>query len=800
MQQKFDVTGMTCAACSAHVEKAVSCLDGVKSVSVSLMLNSMTVDYDKESLSDEQIISAVKNSGYGASLAGTARQQKSDKVMLRLILSAVFTLLLMYISMGGMIGLPRPSVIADNALINALVQMILCLPVIALNYKYFTNGFKRLFTLAPNMDSLIATGSSASFLYGLVVTFIVVAKPESVHLLHNLYFESAAMILTLITLGKYLEKRSENKTMDAVEKLAKLAPDSATVIVNGEEKIIPTDSIETGNIVVVKPGEEIPCDGVVVEGDSFVNEAAVTGESMPVEKTAGSNVICGTLNTGGYIKFEATRVGGETTLAKIIGLIENANSTKAPIARLADKIAGIFTPVVMAIAVVTFVIWMIVTHGNVSVSINYAISVLVISCPCALGLATPVAIMVGTGLGASHGALFKSGEALEQLASADIVAFDKTGTITVGQPKVEELILIDKDADLSVALGAESKSNHPLAKAITEYLMQKGIKPADVMNFSEGAGKGVSADYNGSTVLIGSKKLMLERGVAIDETSFRQLEEKGKTLVCIAINGLSAAVFVIADEIKKDAAAAVKAIKNSGKKTVMLTGDIEYSARSVAEKTGIDEYKAGLLPDEKEKYIYDCIKNGKKVAFVGDGINDAPALTRATVGIAIGAGSDIAVSSADVVLMSDDLGAVGDTIAISRATIRTVRQNLFWAFFYNSLGIPVAAGALAFVGISLNPMIAAAAMSLSSLCVVLNALRLKTVKISSKGDIKMKEVINVEGMMCANCAKHVENAVASVGAVGKVDLKKKNVTVELGSASLEDVKKAISDAGYSVKE
>ncbi len=799
MKQKFDVTGMTCSACSAHVEKAVACLSGVKSVSVSLLLNNMTVDFDETCLTVEQIISAVKKSGYGASIAGTTIKKEGDKVLARLIASSVLTLILMYVSMGGMIGLPRPPVIVENEIVNALVQIALCLPVIALNFKYFFNGFKRLFKLSPNMDSLIATGSSASFLYGSVVTILAIADSGNVGLLHNLYFESAAMILTLITLGKYFEKRSEKKTMDAVEKLAKLAPEFATIIEDGKEKIIPTADLEIGNVVVVKPGEEIPCDGIVVEGESFVNEAAVTGESMPVEKNVGDSVICGTVNTGGYVKFEATRVGGDTTLAKIIGLIESANSSKAPIARLADKIAGIFTPTVMTIATITFVIWMIVAKGNVSIAINYAISVLVISCPCALGLATPVAIMVGTGLGASHGALFKSGEALEQLASADIVAFDKTGTITVGQPKVEELILLDSAADLSATLGAEIKSNHPLAKAIVEYLEQKGIKPVDVTNFSEGAGKGVTADYDGGSVLIGSKKLMYEKGVETDETSFRHAEEKGKTLVCVAVNGKAIAVFVIADEIKKDAVAAIKAIKNSGKKTVMLTGDTEYSARSVAEKTGIDEYRAGLLPAEKDEYIRNCIENGKKVAFVGDGINDAPALTRATVGIAIGAGSDIAVGSADIVLMSDNLCSVGETIEISKATIRTVRQNLFWAFFYNSLGIPVAAGALVFVGITLNPMIAAAAMSLSSLCVVLNALRLRTVKISSKGDIKMKEIINVEGMMCANCAKHVENAVASVGAVGKVDLKKKNVTVELGSASLEDVKKAISEAGYKVK-
>ena len=861
--EKFSVTGMTCAACEANVTRSVKKLNGVSEVTVSLLANQMRVRFDENTVGTAEILRAVADAGYGAALLGQSKKQQESGfrsewqrrqeetlqnqrgMKRRLVISIALLVPLMYVAMGEMLGLPVPAFLSgmENALISAFTQFLIALPVLFVNRKFFTSGFHALLKRAPNMDSLVSVGSGASMLYGIFAIYRMANgfghdDMQAVHqYAHSLYFESAAMILTLVTVGKYLEARSKSKTSDALGKLVNLAPKTATVIRDGMEQIIPSEQVVAGDIVVIKPGQSIPVDGVVTEGYGYVDQAAITGESIPVEKGAGDTVISATINKNGTFRFRASRVGEDTTLARIIRLVDEAGSTKAPIARLADKISGVFVPVVMGIAVLAGAVWMFAGE-SFEFALNCAVSVLVISCPCALGLATPVAIMVGTGKAAEYGILIKSAESLENLHTVDTVVLDKTGTITSGHPAVTDIIVLASGVAerefLAEAACAESGSEHPLAAAVVEKAKDEGILYDAPDRFEMVAGRGVRAEAAGKTILAGNAAFLREQGVSgVDSDAVRKAVERlaaaGKTPLLFARCGTVSGVIAVADTIRETSRAAIRQFQAMGLQVVMLTGDNRLTAQAIREELGIAEAISDVLPTDKEACVRALQEKGHKVAMVGDGVNDAPALMRADIGIAIGAGTDIAIDSADVVLMKDSLLDVATAIRLSRAVVRNIRMNLFWAFFYNVLGIPVAAGALypAFK-LLLSPMIGSAAMSLSSLCVVSNALRLRLFKDEgtekseqlpcegrrpiaeekdrnsfsekTKGEKNMKKTLTVEGMMCAHCEAHVKKALAAVEGVAEVavDLQSKKATVTLTKdVSDKSLMDAVAEAGYT---
>ena len=833
MKLKYRVTGMTCAACSARVEKVTRQVPGVETAEVNLLAGSLVVEAADEQVS-AAICKAVADAGYGAAPEGEKSKAPEKQaapaenalaeMKKRIIGSAVLLIVLMYFTMGHMIGLPVPHWYhgRENAVVAALVQLFLTLPVVYLNRSYYSRGLKALWHRAPNMDSLIAVGSLASLIYGCAALLRMAyalghGDWETVDFYReNLYFESAAMILTLITLGKFLETRAKGKTGDAIRALMDLSPKTATVRRGGEEIEIPVEDVRVGDTVIVRSGGRIPVDGTVTEGRGSVDQSALTGESVPVEKSVGDTVAAATINMEGYLEFRADKVGEDTTLAQVIRMVEEAGGSKAPIARLADKIAGIFVPVVMGIAVVTFIIWMLAGYG-LEFALNCGIAVLVISCPCALGLATPVAIMVGTGRGAQMGVLFKNARALENLHHVDTVVLDKTGTLTVGKPSVTDVLpgCVSVGRLMRIAAALECKSEHPFAKAILRKVGDQKFPPA--LDFETLPGRGVAGTVDGVRCYGGNARLMEELGIPIPQ--LKDLAEQGKTPLYFAnARGEYLGAIAAADVLKSDSAAAVKAMQDMKLDVVMLTGDNEKTAAAVAAKAGITHVIADVLPGDKAGVVEKLRRAGHRVLMVGDGINDAPALATADVGMAIGAGTDIAMESADVVLMSGSLTGVSGAVELSKATIRNIRQNLFWAFFYNSLGIPVAAGALVIpLGISLSPMIGAAAMSLSSVFVVTNALRLRFFKpntvpvetqraeednleiIEIEEEIMMETVIYVNGMMCPHCKARVEQVCKGIPGVADavVDLEAKNVTVS-GDADVAALKKAITDAGYEV--
>ena len=861
--EKFSVTGMTCAACEANVTRSVKKLNGVSEVTVSLLANQMRVRFDENTVDTAEILRAVADAGYGAALLGQSKKQQESGfrgewqrrqeealqnqrgMKRRLVISIALLVPLMYVAMGEMLGLPVPAFLSgtENALISAFTQFLIALPVLFVNRKFFTSGFHALLKRAPNMDSLVSVGSGASMLYGIFAIYRMAhgfghGDMQAVHqYAHSLYFESAAMILTLVTVGKYLEARSKSKTSDALGKLVNRAPKTAAVIRDGMEQIIPSEQVVAGDIVVIKPGQSIPVDGVVTEGYGYVDQAAITGESIPVEKGAGDTVISATINKNGTFRFRASRVGEDTTLARIIRLVDEAGSTKAPIARLADKISGVFVPVVMGIAVLAGAVWMFAGE-SFEFALNCAVSVLVISCPCALGLATPVAIMVGTGKAAEYGILIKSAESLENLHTVDTVVLDKTGTITSGHPAVTDIIVLASGVAerefLAEAACAESGSEHPLAAAVVEKAKDEGILYDAPDRFEMVAGRGVRAEAAGKTILAGNAAFLREQGVSgVDSDAVRKAVERlaaaGKTPLLFARCGTVSGVIAVADTIRETSRAAIRQFQAMGLQVVMLTGDNRLTAQAIREELGIAEAISDVLPTDKEACVRALQEKGHKVAMVGDGVNDAPALMRADIGIAIGAGTDIAIDSADVVLMKDSLLDVATAIRLSRAVVRNIRMNLFWAFFYNVLGIPVAAGALypAFK-LLLSPMIGSAAMSLSSLCVVTNALRLRLFKDEgtekseqlpcegrcpiaeekdrnsfsekTKGEKNMKKTLTVEGMMCAHCEAHVKKALAAVEGVAEVavDLQSKKATVTLTKdVSDKSLMDAVAEAGYT---
>jgi len=821
--EKFNVTGMTCSACSAHVEKSVKKLNGVKSVNVNLLQNNMHVDFDETAVSVDDIINAVVSGGYGASVVGKKQEKKDNKIdneisnmKFRLIVSLVCLVPLMYISMGHMWGWPFLSVFhgAENGITFALTQMLLTLPIMYVNRKYYITGFKTLFHGAPNMDSLIAIGSGAAFAYGIIAIYCIGyglghGDKEFAHsYMINLYFESAAMILALITLGKFLESRAKGKTSQAIEKLIDLSPKTAVVIRDGKEVTVGVDDVQIGEIVVVKAGQSVPLDGVIVEGNGAIDESAITGESIAVEKNIGDKVIGATINKSGYFKFKVEKVGEDTALSQIIHLVEEASASKAPIAKLADKVSGIFVPVVISIAVITIIVWLLLGKG-VSFALSMGISVLVISCPCALGLATPTAIMVGTGKGAQYGILTKSAESLETAHQVDTVVLDKTGTITEGKPSVTDIAPVgisDKEL-LQIAASIEYLSEHPLAKAIVEKA--DGLEFSDVADFEQIVGQGVKGNVDGKKVLAGNYKMMRENNIEVSEDEI--FANDGKTSLYFAVDSKFVGIIAVADTIKATSRQAIEDMRNMGLDVIMLTGDNAVTANAIKNKLSLSSAVAEVLPSDKEDEVRKLQQNGHKVAMVGDGINDAPALTRADVGIAIGAGTDIAIESADIVLMKSDLQDVVTSIELSHSVIKNIKENLFWAFFYNALGIPIAAGVLyGIAGLKLNPMIAALAMSFSSVFVVSNALRLrffkpkrnniKTVK-NEKENITMTKTIKINGMMCSHCTGRVGevlNAIDGVSAEVSLDNGGQAVVTLAKDVSDDVLKKAVVDAGYEV--
>lgn len=832
--KQYNVTGMSCASCVARVEKAVNKVEGVTSCSVNLLTNSMSVDGDVKS---SDVISAVEKAGYGASLKGnSSKENKSNdeslkdtetpKLKKRLFSSLVFLLLLMYISMGHMMwGFPLPSILANNHIAMGLIQLLLTGIIMVINQKFFISGFKALIHRSPNMDTLVALGAGASFIYSVYALFAMTNAQVNndmslvMKYMDEFYFESAGMILTLITLGKMLESYSKGKTTNAIKGLMNLAPKKATILVDNTEKVVPIEEVKIGDIFVVKPGENIPVDGVVIEGESAVNESALTGESIPVDKTVGDNVSGATVNQSGFIKCKATKVGEDTTLSQIIKMVSDASATKAPIAKVADKVSGVFVPIVISIAVVTIIVWLLcgATFGNALVR---GISVLVISCPCALGLATPVAIMVGNGVGAKNGILFKNATSLETTGKVSYVLLDKTGTITNGTPVVTDIIPSEnytQDDLLSYASSLESKSEHPLAKAVVQKAIDSNIKNLDTTDFKSLTGNGVSAKINGKTIVGGSVK-HISSITNIDENIIKQADDlatKGKTPLLFVMDNRLLGIIAVADVVKSDSPKAIKELQNMGIKVVMVTGDNEKTAQAIAKESGVDEVIAGVLPDGKEKVVTQYKEKGM-VAMVGDGINDAPALTRADIGIAIGAGTDVAIDSADIVLMKSKLTDVSGAIRLSRGTLRNIHENLFWAFIYNVIGIPLAAGVwIPIFGWTLSPMFGAAAMSLSSFCVVTNALRLNFLNIrSSKRDRKIKNKTNkkekntmtttlkINGMMCPHCEATVKTALESIDGVTSAEVSHESGTavVTLSKEVNEDVlKKAVVDKGYTVE-
>ena len=849
MKQKFNVSGMTCSACSAHVEKSVAKTEGVQSVEVSLLTNSMQVVYDESRIDPAKIIRAVEQSGYGASLpqkgapaasAAAPASSPADAVKQmkrRLILSFCFLIPLFYLSMGHMMGLPIPHFFhgTENALTFAFTQLLLTLPVAYLNRAYFQVGFKTLFRGSPNMDSLVAIGSSASILYGIFAIYQIGygfghGDLERVRqYAMDLYFEGASMILTLITLGKYLETKSKGKTSEAITRLMDLAPKSATVLRDGQEIQIPVEQVAVGDTVVVRPGQSIPVDGVILEGSSFVDESAITGESIPVEKSAGDSVTAATINKSGAFRFRATKIGDDTTLSQIIALMEEASASKAPISKLADKVAGVFVPVVMGIAVLAAAVWLLLGQ-SFSFALSIGIAVLVISCPCALGLATPVAIMVGTGKGAENGILIKSAEALETAHTVNTVVLDKTGTVTEGRPRLTGIYPaagITEERLLQIAASLETLSEHPLAQAIVSSAKERGIVLLSSSGFQALSGLGLSALLEGESYLAGNERLMGQNGVSLKgmDAVAGHLAEEGKTPLYFAKGQTLLGIIAVADVAKPTSAQAIDEMKQLGLEVVMLTGDNQRTADAIGRQLGVSQVIAQVLPQDKEQKIRQLQQNGKKVAMVGDGINDAPALARADVGIAIGAGTDIALEAADIVLMKNDLLDAVTAIHLSRAVIRNVKENLFWAFLYNTIGIPIAAGVFFSIwGWKLDPMFAAAAMSLSSVCVVSNALRLRFFKPhrsrqntaqpvlekpmekpksnNEKGETTMKKTLKIDGMMCSHCTGRVSqvlNAIDGVSAEVSLEDKAAYLTMDAEIAD-EILVKAVTDAGYTVVE
>lgn len=882
MKERFDVTGMTCSACSSHVEKSVSKLTGVENVSVNLLTNSMQVEFDENKLDTAGIIKAVEDAGYGAAVKDkhakfgaktsgqsgsqennglSAVEQNVKNMKKRLIVSLIFWIPLMYVSMGHMIyqwlNIPMPPFTMnflhgnENAITYAFTQFLLLLPILIANQKYFKNGFKTLWHRSPNMDSLIAIGAGAAILYGIFAIYRIGyamghGDMAVVHqYAHDLYFESAGTILTLITIGKYLETKSKGKTSEAITKLLNLAPKTVTVVRDGVEQVIDATDVEKGEIFLVKPGESVAVDGIVLEGKSSFDESAITGESIPVPKQEGDTIVSASMNKSGLIRAKATKVGEDTTIAQIIRLVEEASSSKAPIAKMADKIAGVFVPTVITIALITGVIWLI-SGATFEFAMSTAIAVLVISCPCALGLATPVAIMVGTGKGAENGILIKSGDALETAHQIDTVVLDKTGTITQGKPVVTDIICAagknaDKTQLLQIAGSLEKGSEHPLAEAIVNYCVTNNISLEKVTDFNALFGKGIEGTVSGTHYFAGNEKMMEEKGISLSTEQKNQIQalaKQGRTPLLFADGKQFLGIVAVADVVKPTSKEAVQKFRDYGIHVIMLTGDNEVTAQAIKEQVGIDEVIAGVLPTQKEEKISALKQAGHKVAMIGDGVNDAPALASADVGIAIGAGTDVAIESADIVLMKNDLLDAVGAVKLSRAVIRNIKENLFWAFFYNSIGIPLAAGVLyPLFQIKLNPMFGAAAMSLSSVCVVSNALRLRWVKLhdakktqsepyqdvaastiadinqhnaldnnikltnNDKGESTMTTTISIEGMMCAHCQAHVEKALKEVAGVTEVtvSLENKNAVVT-GDASVEALKQAVVDAGYEVTD
>ena len=837
--EQYNVTGMSCAACSARVEKAVAKVPGVTACSVSLLTNSMGVE---GTAAPAQVIAAVQQAGYGASLKGAAQaapdpleDRETPVLKRRLMASLGFLLVLMYFSMGHMMwGWPVPAFFARNHVAMGLLELLLTVAVMVINQKFFISGFKSLWHRAPNMDTLVALGATAAFGYSTYALFAMTDAQVRgdmdgvMHFMMELYFESAAMILTLITVGKMLEARSKGRTTDALKSLMKLAPKTATVVRGGAEAVIPVEQVQPGEEFVVRPGENIPVDGVVLEGSSAVNEAALTGESIPVDKAPGDPVSAATINQAGFIRCRATRVGQDTTLSQIIRMVSDAAATKAPIAKVADKVSGVFVPAVIGIAAVTLVVWMLAGQ-TVGYALARAISVLVISCPCALGLATPVAIMVGNGVGAKHGVLFKTAVSLEEAGKTQIVALDKTGTITSGEPKVTDVLPAQGVTEaelLRTAAALEQKSEHPLAKAVLEYAREQRTDIPEVENFHALPGSGLAATLDGAELSGGNLKFIGSQASVTDEmrSASESLAEQGKTPLFFCRGGELIGIIAVADVIKADSPQAVKELQNMGIRVVMLTGDNERTARAIGAQAGVDEVIAGVLPDGKEQVIRDLQRRGK-VAMVGDGINDAPALTRADMGIAIGAGADVAIDAADIVLMKSRLSDVPAAIRLSRATLRNIHENLFWAFFYNTIGIPLAAGVFIPLGLTLNPMFGAAAMSLSSFCVVSNALRLNWFKLrdprhdhkrrgmrpdkqparpqttDETEELSMKRTIKIEGMMCPHCEARVKKALEALpGVTEAVASHEAGTAVVTLSEPVEDeaLKKAVEEQDYTV--
>ena len=840
--QQFFITGMTCAACSVTITKQVQKVDGVEKVNVNLLANKMSVDYDEQKTSDDKIISAVIEAGYGASVSQyqntsensfrkewqTRKQNESDmanNMKKRLITSVALLIPLMYIAMGHMLHLPMPSILTgtENAIVSALIQLLITIIILYVNRKFFIQGSKALLKRHPNMDSLVATGSFASFVYATFSLFCMAYAAghgdfETLRKYsHELYYESSAMIVTLVTVGKYLEARSKSKTSDALDKLVKLAPKTAVIIKNGEEVTIPAEKVSENDIVVIKPGTAIPVDGIITEGSGYVDQSAITGESIPVEKKVGDKVISATINKNGSFMFRALQVGENTTLAGIIRLVDEAGSSKAPIARLADKISGIFVPIVIAIAFITTIIW-IISGQSFDFALARGISVLVISCPCALGLATPVAIMVGTGKAAEYGILVKSAESLENLHTTDTIVLDKTGTITNGKPSVTDILLIKKDLTeekfISVAAAVETGSEHPLAYAVMEKAKEMKLSIPLAENFTSCSGLGVTAKTEGIQYFAGNLKFIKEKlstpCLNDIEKTLNTLSTDGKTPIIFADENSVLGIIAVADTIRESSKKALENFKRAGIKTIMLTGDNKTTAEAVRKTLGIDEAIAEVMPDEKEKHIRSLMESGMKVTMIGDGINDAPALMRANTGIAIGAGTDIAIDSADIVLMKNSLTDAATAITLSKAVIKNIKINLFWAFFYNILGIPIAAGVLypAF-GIKLDPMIGAAAMSLSSLCVVTNALRLRFFKDkfntseTKAENTKNSKTMIVHGMMCDHCKNRVETALSELPQIETVTAvpDKNKVFITLHDEIDNDVIiKTVNSAGYKFKK
>lgn len=835
--QQYTVTGMSCAACVARVEKAVSQVSGVESCSVSLLTNSMGIEGN---VSSDEIIMAVQKAGYGASLKGTAgekitahndqedilKDRETPILKRRLIASVGFLIVLMYVSMGHMMwNWPLPQFFDNNPVAVGLLQLLLSAVVMIINKKFFISGFKGMINKAPNMDTLVAMGAAAAFVYSTVALFAMTGAQAAGDMhkaheyMHELYYESAAMILALITVGKMLEAHSKGKTTDALKGLMKLAPKTATVIRGSVETTVSIEDVKKGDIFVVRPGENIPVDGIIVEGSCTVNESALTGESIPVDKAVNDQVSAATINQTGFIKCEATRVGEDTTLSQIIKMVSDAAATKAPIAKVADKVSGVFVPVVISIALVTIIVWLL-TGQTIGFALARGISVLVISCPCALGLATPVAIMVGNGVGAKNGILFKTAVSLEQAGRVGVVALDKTGTITLGEPKVTDIISADdmsEDELLQLAYTLECKSEHPLAIAVVQTAEERGLKSEEVSDFKILPGNGLEAKWNDVLICGGNYNYINKRADISTEMKAHseQLSEEGKTPLFFSVNNKLAGIIAVADVIKEDSPKAIKELQNMGIRVVMLTGDNERTAKAIGKQAGVDGVIAGVLPDGKESVIRK-LKKEARVAMVGDGINDAPALTRADIGIAIGAGTDVAIDAADIVLMKSRLSDVPAAIRLSRATLRNIHENLFWAFIYNTIGIPLAAGLfIPILGWQLNPMFAAAAMSLSSFCVVSNALRLNFFKLySPKSDRKIKskfkkeekvmeKTIVIKGMMCGHCEASVKKALESLSQVDSAEVSKDSETavVTLNADIADEVlKKTVEDKDFTVVE